>query len=61
MALVVAGRLNKLVGAELGISEITVKAHRGKMMRKMKARSLPELVHMAAKLGVVTQVFAKAA
>jgi len=61
MALVAAGLLNKLVGSELGISEITVKAHRGKMMRKMNARSLPELVHMAAKLGVVTQVFAKAA
>ena len=50
MALVVAGRLNKQVAAELGISEITVKAHRGKMMRKMKARSLPDLVNMAAKL-----------
>ena len=50
MALVVTGRLNKQAGAELGISEITVKAHRGKMMRKMKARSLPELVNMAAKL-----------
>jgi FixJ family two-component response regulator len=53
MALVVSGLLNKLVGAELGISEITVKAHRGKMMRKMQARSLPELVNMAAKLGQV--------
>jgi FixJ family two-component response regulator len=51
MALVVAGLLNKQVGAELGISEITVKAHRGKMMRKMQARCLPELVNMAAKLG----------
>jgi FixJ family two-component response regulator len=51
MALVVAGLMNKQVGAELGISEITVKAHRGKMMRKMLARSLPELVNMAAKLG----------
>ena len=62
MALVAAGRLNKLVGSELGISEITVKAHRGKMMRKMNARSLPELVHMAAKLGLQTpQVLAKAA
>ena len=61
MALVAAGRLNKLVGSELGISEITVKAHRGKMMRKMNACSLPELVHMAAKLGVLTQVLAKAA
>jgi FixJ family two-component response regulator len=52
MALVVAGRLNKQVGGELGISEITVKAHRGKMMRKMNARCLPELVNMAAKLGL---------
>ena len=52
MVLVVAGRLNKQVAGELGISEITVKAHRGKMMRKMKARSLPDLVNMAAKLGL---------
>jgi FixJ family two-component response regulator len=52
MALVVAGRLNKQVGSELGISEITVKAHRGRMMRKMNARSLPELVTMAARLGL---------
>jgi FixJ family two-component response regulator len=50
MALVVAGRLNKQVGSELGISEITVKAHRGKLMRKMNARSLPDLVTMAALL-----------
>jgi FixJ family two-component response regulator len=50
MALVVAGRLNKQVADELGISEITVKAHRGKMMRKMRARSLPDLVNMAARL-----------
>jgi FixJ family two-component response regulator len=50
MALVVAGRLNKQVGSELGISEITVKAHRGKMMQKMKARSLADLVKMAARL-----------
>ena len=50
MALVIAGRLNKQVGAELGISEITVKAHRGKMMRKMHAGSLPELVRMAESL-----------
>src|SRR5690349_6545644 len=52
MALVVRGRLNKQIGAELGISEITVKAHRGKVMRKMKARSLPDLVNMAATLGL---------
>lgn len=52
MALVVAGLLNKLVGAELGISEITVKAHRGNVMRKMRAGSLPDLVHMATQLGV---------
>jgi len=52
MALVVAGRLNKQVGWELGISEITVKAHRGHLMRKMEARSLPDLVNMAASLGL---------
>ena len=52
MALVVSGRLNKQVGGELGISEITVKAHRGQVMRKMKADSLPDLVTMAARLGV---------
>jgi FixJ family two-component response regulator len=50
MALVVSGLLNKQVGGELGISEITVKAHRGHMMRKMKADSLPDLVTMAARL-----------
>ena len=52
MALVVSGLLNKQVGGELGISEITVKAHRGQLMRKMKADSLPALVTMAAKLGL---------
>ena len=50
MALVCSGLLNKQVGGELGISEITVKAHRGQMMRKMKADSLPDLVTMAARL-----------
>ena len=50
MALVVSGLLNKQVGGELGISEITVKAHRGKVMRKMKAGSLADLVKMAARL-----------
>jgi FixJ family two-component response regulator len=50
MVLVVSGLLNKQVGGELGISEITVKAHRGQVMRKMKADSLPALVRMAATL-----------
>ena len=50
LALVVSGLLNKQVGGELGISEITVKAHRGKMMRKMKADSLADLVNITAKL-----------
>jgi FixJ family two-component response regulator len=52
MALVVSGLLNKQVGAELGISEITVKAHRGRMMQKMKAGSLADLVNIAARLGL---------
>jgi FixJ family two-component response regulator len=50
MALVVSGLMNKQVGDELNISEITVKAHRGKVMRKMKAGSLADLVRMAARL-----------
>ena len=54
MKLVVAGRLNKQVGGELEISEITVKAHRGKVMLKMKADSLPDLVKMAGKLGLTS-------
>jgi len=52
MALVVSGLLNKQVGGELGISEITVKAHHGRMMQKMRAASLADLVGMAAKLRV---------
>ena len=50
MALVVSGLLNKQVGGELGISEITVKAHRGQVMQKLKANSLADLVRMEAKL-----------
>ena len=50
MELVVSGLLNKQVGGELGISEITVKAHRGRVMQKMKADSLPQLVEMAGRL-----------
>ncbi|WP_353843534.1 response regulator [Mesorhizobium sp.] len=52
MALVVSGLLNKQVAFELGISEITVKAHRGRVMRKMEAKSLPHLVNMDARLGL---------
>jgi len=54
MALVVSGLLNKQVGRELGISEITVKGHRGKVMEKMKADSLAELVKMDARLSLRT-------
>jgi FixJ family two-component response regulator len=52
MALVVSGRLNKQIAAKLGISEITVKAHRGRVMRKMRVDSLADLVRVAAALGV---------
>ncbi len=52
MRLVVAGMLNKQIGMKLGISEITVKAHRGKMMQKMKADSLADLVKTAVRLGL---------
>jgi FixJ family two-component response regulator len=52
MGLVISGLMNKQVGGKLGISEITVKAHRGQVMRKMKARSLADLVTMAAGLGL---------
>lgn len=56
MALVSSGLLNKEVGWELGISELTVKAHRGRVMRKMAASSLAELVRMAARLGVARRL-----
>ena len=52
LALVASGLLNKQVASELGISEITVKAHRGQVMRKMKADSVADLVRMAARLGL---------
>ena len=52
MRLVVAGMLNKQIGLNLGISEITVKAHRGKVMQKMKANSVADLVKTAVKLGL---------
>jgi FixJ family two-component response regulator len=54
MALVTAGRMNKQVAGELALSEITVKIHRGAAMRKMGARTLPDLVRMAEALGVPT-------
>ena len=54
MVLVTSGLLNKQVGGEFGISEITVKAHRGQVMRKMGADSLPALVNMVATLGLAT-------
>jgi FixJ family two-component response regulator len=58
MVLVTSGLLNKQVGGELGISEITVKAHRGQVMRKMRADSLPALVNMVANLGLATALTA---
>ncbi|OEO30707.1 DNA-binding response regulator [Devosia insulae DS-56] len=54
MAMVVSGLMNKQVGGNLGISEITVKAHRGRVMQKMRAKSFADLVKMAAKLGLPT-------
>jgi len=52
MALVVTGRLNKQIAYDIGISEITVKVHRGQVMRKMSAASLPDLARMADKLNL---------
>ena len=52
MRCVVAGMLNKQIGLRLGISEITVKAHRGKAMQKMRAESLADLVKIAVRLGL---------
>jgi FixJ family two-component response regulator len=52
MKLVVAGRVNKQIAAELGLSLVTVKVHRGQVMRKMLARSVPDLVRMADRLGL---------
>ena len=54
LPLVVSGRLNKQIAAELGTSEITVKVHRASVMRKMQADSLPDLVKMAVWLGLLT-------
>jgi FixJ family two-component response regulator len=59
MALVTAGKLNKQVAGDLGLSEITVKIHRGSVMRKMGARTLPELVRMADALGVTPTRYAR--
>jgi FixJ family two-component response regulator len=55
MALVVTGRLNKVIASEIRVSEITVKVHRGKVMRKMAAASLADLVLMAEKLKVSSE------
>ena len=60
MTLVIAGRLNKQIAGDLGISEITVKAHRGSMMRKMGVRSVPHLVNIAARLGIGAEFTASA-
>ena len=57
MALVVRGRMNKQIADDLNVSEITVKAHRGRVMRKMGAKSLAELVRMADRLGMLKPLY----
>jgi len=54
MIQVVQGRLSKQIAHDIGISEVTVKVHRSNLMRKMMARRLPELGHMAVKLNLIT-------
>src|SRR5439155_2275365 len=54
MALVILGRMNKQIAGDLGVSEVTVKVHRGQIMRKMRAKSLPELVRMGDLLRLAT-------
>jgi FixJ family two-component response regulator len=56
MVRVVVGRLNKQIAGDMGISEITVKVHRGQVMRKMKASSLPDLARMADRLKLSPEV-----
>jgi FixJ family two-component response regulator len=56
MSLVVKGRLNKQIAADIGLSEVTVKVHRGQVMRKMQAKSLPELTRMADKLKLMPEI-----
>ena len=56
MRLVVSGLLNKQIAGELGSSEVTVKMHRGQVMRKMKAQSLVQLVRMAQKIGITSEI-----
>jgi FixJ family two-component response regulator len=60
MALVATGRLNKQIAFDLGLSEITVKVHRGQVMRKMHASSLPDLARMADRLQLRPQLLQRA-